>query len=46
VTSAGSGPLLSRSLQVRKGYIDGIEAALRRYPLEGVKKAEVERELG
>ncbi|HEY1320906.1 MAG TPA: ISKra4 family transposase, partial [Streptosporangiaceae bacterium] len=28
------------------GYIDGIEAAVRRYPLEGVKKDEVERELG
>ena len=25
------------------GYIDGIEAAVRRYPLEGVKKDEVER---
>jgi hypothetical protein len=28
------------------GYIDGIEAAVRQYPLEGVKKDEVERELG
>jgi len=28
------------------GYIDGIEAAVRKYPLEGVKKNEVERELG
>jgi hypothetical protein len=28
------------------GYIDDIEAALRRYSLEGVKKAGVERELG
>ena len=28
------------------GYIDGIEAAVRAYPLEGVKKDEVNRELG
>jgi len=28
------------------GDIDGIEAAVREYPLEGVKKDEVERELG
>jgi len=28
------------------GYIDGIEAAVRKYPLEGVKKTEVDRELG
>jgi hypothetical protein len=28
------------------GHIDGIEAAVRRYPLEGVKKDEVDRELG
>ena len=28
------------------GDIDGIEAAVRRYPLEGVKKDEVEKELG
>ena len=28
------------------GHIGGIEAAVRRYPLEGIKKDEVERELG
>jgi hypothetical protein len=28
------------------GYIDGIRAAVRQYPLEGVKKDEVEKELG
>ena len=28
------------------GYIDGIEAAVREYPLEGIKKDEAERELG
>ena len=28
------------------GYIDGIEAAVREYPLEGAKKTEVDRELG
>jgi hypothetical protein len=28
------------------GYIDGIEAAVRRYPLAGVKKDEAEKELG
>jgi hypothetical protein len=28
------------------GCIDGIEAAVRRYPLEGAKKVEVEKELG
>jgi len=28
------------------GYIDGIEAAVRAYPLEGVKKDEVAKELG
>ena len=28
------------------GYIDGIEAAVRQYPLEGVKKNEADRELG
>jgi hypothetical protein len=28
------------------GYIDGIEAAVRAYPLEGVKKDETEKELG
>jgi hypothetical protein len=28
------------------GCIDGIEAAVRKYPLEGVKKDEVEKELG
>jgi hypothetical protein len=28
------------------GHIEGIEAAVRKYPLEGVKKDEVERELG
>ena len=28
------------------GYIDGIEAAVRQYPLEGIKKDEAERELG
>ena len=28
------------------GYTDGIEAAVRQYPLEGTKKDEVEKELG
>jgi hypothetical protein len=28
------------------GYIDGIEAAVRQYPLEGMKKDEADRELG
>jgi hypothetical protein len=28
------------------GDIDGIAAAVRKYPLEGIKKDEVERELG
>lgn len=28
------------------GYIEGIAAAVRRYPLEGIKKDEAERELG
>ena len=28
------------------GYIDGIEAAVRKYPLEGVKKDEADKELG
>jgi hypothetical protein len=28
------------------GYIDGIEAAVREFPLEGTKKTEVEKELG
>jgi hypothetical protein len=28
------------------GYIDGIEAAVRHYPLEGIKKDEVNKELG
>jgi hypothetical protein len=38
--------LAARLEDLDYGYIDGIEAAVRRYPLEGVKKAEAERELG
>jgi hypothetical protein len=38
--------LAARLEDLDYGYIDGIEAAVRRYPLEGVKKNEVDRELG
>jgi hypothetical protein len=38
--------LAGRLEDLDHGYIDGIEAAVRRYPLEGVKKDEVEKELG
>ncbi len=38
--------LAARLEDLDYGYIDGIEAAVRRYPLEGVKKDEVDRELG
>jgi hypothetical protein len=38
--------LAARLEDLDYGYIDGIEAAVRQYPLEGVKKDEVERELG
>ena len=38
--------LAARLEDLDYGYIDGIEAAVRRYPLEGVKKDEVEKELG
>jgi hypothetical protein len=38
--------LAARLADLDHGYIDGIEAAVREYPLEGVKKTEVERELG
>jgi hypothetical protein len=38
--------LAARLADLDYGYIDGIEAAVRQYPLEGVKKDEVERELG
>jgi hypothetical protein len=38
--------LAARLEDLDYGYIDGIEAAVRKYPLEGVKKDEVERELG
>jgi hypothetical protein len=38
--------LAARLEDLDYGYIDGIEAAVRKYPLEGVKKAEVEKELG
>jgi hypothetical protein len=38
--------LAARLADLDYGYIDGIEAAVRTYPLEGTKKDEVERELG
>jgi hypothetical protein len=38
--------LAARLEDLDYGYIDGIEAAVREYPLEGIKKDEVERELG
>jgi hypothetical protein len=38
--------LAARMEDLDYGYIDGIEAAVRKYPLEGVKKDEVEKELG
>jgi len=38
--------LAARLEDLDYGYIDGIEAAVRKYPLEGVKKDEVKRELG
>ena len=38
--------LAARLEDLDHGYIDGIEAAVRTYPLEGVKKDEVDRELG
>jgi hypothetical protein len=38
--------LAARLEDLDYGYIDGIEAAVRRYPLVGVKKDEVAKELG
>jgi hypothetical protein len=38
--------LAARLEDLDYGYIDGIEAAVRQYPLQGVKKDEAERELG
>jgi hypothetical protein len=38
--------LAARLEDLDYGYIDGIEAAVRNYPLEGTKKNEVEKELG
>jgi hypothetical protein len=38
--------LAARLEDLDYGYIHGIEAAVREYPLEGTKKDEVERELG
>ena len=38
--------LAARLADLDYGYIDGIEAAVRKYPLEGVKKDETEKELG
>ena len=38
--------LAARLEDLDYGDIDGIEAAVRKYPLEGVKKDEVEKELG
>ena len=38
--------LAARLADLDYGYIDGIEAAVREYPLEGVKKDEAEKELG
>jgi hypothetical protein len=38
--------LAARLEDLDYGYIDGIEAAVRKYPLEGVKRDEAEKELG
>jgi hypothetical protein len=38
--------LAARLEDLDYGYIDGIEAAVRKYPLEGAKKAEADKELG
>ena len=38
--------LAARLEDLDYGYIDGIEAAVRKYPLEGAKKDEVDKELG
>jgi hypothetical protein len=38
--------LAARLADLDYGDIDGIEAAVRQYPLEGIKKDEVEKELG
>ncbi len=38
--------LAARLADLDYGYIDGIVAAVRQYPLEGIKKDEVEKELG
>jgi hypothetical protein len=38
--------LAARLEDLDYGYIDGIEAAVRKYPLEGARKDEVEKELG
>jgi hypothetical protein len=38
--------LAARLEDLDYGYIEGIEAAVREYPLEGIKKDEVEKELG
>jgi hypothetical protein len=38
--------LAARLEDLDYGYVDGIEAAVRQYPLEGMKKDEVEKELG
>jgi hypothetical protein len=38
--------LAARLEDLDYGYIDGIEKAVRKYPLEGVKKDEAEKELG
>jgi hypothetical protein len=38
--------LAARLEDLDYGYIEGIEASVREYPLEGVKKDEVEKELG
>jgi hypothetical protein len=38
--------LAARTEDLDYGDINGIEAAVRKYPLEGIKKTEVERELG
>jgi len=38
--------LAARLEDLDYGYIDGIAAAVRQYPLDGVKKDEVEKELG
>jgi hypothetical protein len=38
--------LAARLADLDYGYIDGIAAAVRKYPLEGIRKDEAERELG